>query len=89
MLDRLNMLFLRRKRAGEIGVVFNRAANFDLPTTINLDGKPMKLNLPKENGVKVAFIDLLLDDCYGCYKLSKSSSNVTRVLDIGANVELS
>ena len=47
-----------------------------------------QLRLPEENGVKVAFIDILLDDCYGCGALGKRFKTVKTVLDIGGNVGL-
>ena len=46
------------------------------------------VRLPEENGVKVAFIDLLLDDCYRCGELKHRGEDVKTVLDIGGNVGL-
>lgn len=59
-----------------------------LPESINMSGKVQHLYLPDEHGIKVAFVDLLLDDCYGCSALSKSGDPVNTILDIGANVGL-
>jgi len=69
-------------------VRFDRSAAFRLPDTIWLNGRTESLSLPDENGIKVAFIDLLLDDCYGCHVLRKRGEKVETVLDIGGNVGL-
>jgi FkbM family methyltransferase len=41
--------------------------------------------VPKENGVRVAFVDILLDDCYGLRRLENPPD---RIVDIGAHVGL-
>lgn len=67
---------------------FDRSATFCLPDGIWLNGRTERLNLPDENGIRVAFIDLLLDDCYGCHVLRKRGEKIETVLDIGGNVGL-
>jgi len=42
------------------------------------------LSLPEQSGVRTAFIDILLDDCYGLH----SAREVSTILDIGAHVGL-
>jgi len=44
-----------------------------------------EIRLFEDNGSKVAFIDILFDDCYGLRGLPKS---VQRILDIGAHAGL-
>ncbi len=86
MIDRFRRLFARRKRAKNIGVSFKRSANFKIPGTMFLAGKEVVLTVPDENGIKMAFIDLILDDCYGCRSLTMKREKISTILDIGANV---
>lgn len=85
MIERFLRLMQRRKRARNLGFIFDRAASFEFPPTISLNNDVIDLRLPTEQGVKVAFVELLLDDCY---QLSKIPSDLSTVLDIGANVGL-
>jgi FkbM family methyltransferase len=82
-IDRLRKLFVRRARAHRLGVRFRRAASFDLPDRIQLSGEWRSLSLPRETGVRVAFVDILLDDCYGLQQLKNPPR---RIVDIGAHV---
>lgn len=86
--NRIATLLRRRRAAATLKVKFDRSATFRLPDTIWLNGQTKRLSLPDENGVKVAFIDLLLDDCYGCHALRKRDCKIDTVLDIGGNVGL-
>jgi FkbM family methyltransferase len=88
IVQRISTLLNRRRVAAELGVTFRRSATFALPTTIRLGHHDALLNLPTENGVKTAFIDLLLDDCYGCKTLRDRRASVNTILDIGGNVGL-
>ena len=88
IIDRIATLLRRRKAAAEFKVRFDRSASFRLPNKIRINGEMYELNLPDENGVKVAFIDLLLDDCYGCRNLKRSGVKINTILDIGGNVGL-
>ncbi len=81
-------LFKRRQKAASLGFKFDRAANFTLPARIIINGNICKLHLPEEHGIKIAVIELLLDDCYGCFNIVKNNSPINTVLDIGANVGL-
>jgi len=85
LIRRLMRLLKRRKSAARLGISFDRCATFHLPDQIVINGTRHRLSLPNENGVWVAFIELLLDDCYGCRQISQP---VKTVLDIGANVGL-
>ena len=82
-IKRLFKLLKRKRMATKLGISFNRCSSFKLPCRIAINEKYHKLFLPDENGVKVAFIELLLDDCYGCRSLRQP---VDTVLDIGANI---
>jgi FkbM family methyltransferase len=81
-------LLNRRRAACQLGVLFQRSAAFRLPHAIRLNGRMQHVSLPEENGIKVAFIDILLDDCYGCRVLEQKCETVQTVLDIGGNVGL-
>lgn len=85
MFGRLLKLIERQKRAKKLGVKFNRCASFKLPDHLTIGGNNKIVKLPIEIGVNVAFIDILLDDCYGLETLSHP---IRKVLDIGANVGL-
>ena len=85
MINRLFGLLRRRSNARKLGFTFARAAAFELPATVSLLNESKELVLPSENGVKVAFVELLLDDCY---QLSKIPENISTIIDIGANVGL-
>ncbi len=85
VLQRLFSLIQRRKRAQKLGLKFQRAANFQIPNSLLINGDRKSVSLPIENGVKVAFVEILLDDCYGLEALHQPILNV---LDIGANVGL-
>ncbi len=76
---------MRRKAAARFGIKFDRSTHFHLPAEIVIRGDRHRLWLPDEHGIKIAFVELLLDDCYGCRRISKP---VKTILDIGANVGL-
>jgi FkbM family methyltransferase len=84
-MNRLFRLLLRRSRAHRLGVRFSRAAGFAIPRRIVVAGAERAIQLPEDNGSKLAFIDILLDDCYGLRRLPR---DVQRVLDIGAHAGL-
>ena len=85
ILERAGAWWRRRSRASELGFSFRLSRSFKLPKTIDLGGRSIHLHLPDEHGVKSAFVDLLLDDCYG---LDAGPRGIDRILDIGANVGL-
>lgn len=80
-------MWLRRRRASRrLGISFSRAAAFALPSTVLLGDREATLDLPAEAGVRTAFVELLLDDCY---RLRDSrAKRIGTVIDIGANVGL-
>ena len=50
-----------------------------------IHGRNYTVDFPDENGIRVAFIDILLDDCY---QLGRIKTPVKTIIDIGANVGL-
>lgn len=87
-LTRVTLLAQRRIAARKLGVPFSGSTSFVLPRKIRLSGHTVSIRLPTEIGVKVAFIELLLDDCYQLRRLIRLGEAITRVIDVGANVGL-
>lgn len=85
LVQRIFQLIARKRRAKAIGIQFQSAGKFKIPSELIVYGLKKNVNLPEEIGVKVAFIDIMLDDCYG---LEKASQPIRKVLDIGAHVGL-
>ncbi len=85
MFKRFVDLVARKNRAKKLGIEFQRAASFKMPNDMLINGDRKKVSLPLETGVEVAFVDILLDDCYGLENLPQS---IFKVLDIGAHVGL-
>ena len=78
--------YRRRKRAaGKLGFSFHRSRDFRTPSRVRLLGKDYDLHLPDDDGTRVAFLEILLDDCYALRDLPK---NIGSVLDIGAHAGL-
>jgi hypothetical protein len=83
---RLLKTFQRVARARKLGIQFIRQRSFilsNLPKSMMIKGKPYPLHTPPEHGVRAAFFEVLLDDCYG---LEELVDPIKTVLDIGANV---
>jgi FkbM family methyltransferase len=85
VLQRVLNLVKRKHRAKKLGLEYQRAAEFEIPNSLVINGDRKTVSLPQDYGVKVAFVEILLDDCYGLDDLSKPILNI---LDIGANVGL-
>jgi len=83
--ERLRHFLRKRMRARRLGVPLGRSANFRLPAQVRINGVRRPLTLPNQRGIRVAFMELLLADCYGLEKVPRP---VETVLDIGANVGL-
>lgn len=83
--SRLLILNHRKQSARRLGLNFHRAADFALPPEIQMDSHKVPLSLPDDVGTRTAFVDVLLDDCYG---LNHLPENLERVLDIGAHAGL-
>lgn len=82
---RMRTVMSRARRARRLGMTFRRAAGFTIPPSITVDGRPLRLHLPEESGTRNAFIEVLLDDCYGVEALH---NDVRSVADIGAHAGL-
>lgn len=85
VVQRVSNLVKRITRAKYLGINFQRAATFQIPSSLVINGTRKPLSLPQEQGAKIAFVDIFLDDCYGLEQLPQS---ILKVLDIGANVGL-
>ncbi len=86
-LERIRMLFRRRRSARVLNVPYSRGRDFRVPRSITLNGKAFPLELPEQQGTRVAFANIFLDDCYGLERYF-SAMPIRSVLDIGANVGL-
>ncbi len=85
-MKRIKLLLLRNIRARKYGIRYGRAKGYTMPTTLIMHDKKIKLYFPDENGVRVAFVDIFLDDCYGLTRLKQEK--IRTILDIGANIGL-
>ncbi len=85
MIRRILTLFKRRNRARRFGFSFERAAGFVPPREIRIAGERVTLSLPKDGGSAAAFVDVLLDDCYGLVGLP---NEIKTVLDAGCHAGL-
>ncbi|MES2460250.1 MAG: FkbM family methyltransferase [Armatimonadota bacterium] len=85
MFSRLKSFAEKRIRAHKWGINLVLSEGFQLPDKVVLNGKSVHLNLPKEQGVSVAFSEIVFADCYG---LSLAKGTINTVLDIGGNVGL-
>jgi hypothetical protein len=75
-------LWKRKQRARQLGVHFKRAAGFVLHAKIAFGIKQLDLSLPNDGGSRIAFIDVLLDDCY---RLEELPDDLQTVVDIGCH----
>jgi FkbM family methyltransferase len=85
VVQRFFNLIKRRNRAKELGLEYQRAADFQIPQSLLINGDRKTVSLPQDYGIKVAFVEILLDDCY---QLENLSQPILNILDIGANVGL-
>jgi FkbM family methyltransferase len=85
--ERTARLWRRQRAARRLGTRFRRAASFALPRTIRINGRDVALAVPDEYGQRIAFVELLLDDCYHLRQLA-GRAKIETVIDIGANVGL-
>ena len=78
-------LLRRARRARTLGTRFGGAASFGVPDRIVVAGKALLLHLPVDRGTRNAFIDIMLDDCYG---LERLPDDVATVVDVGCHAGL-
>lgn len=83
--NRISLLIERNWRAWQLGCSFGRSATFIVPKVISIAGASRPLSVPDDHGTKNAFIDVLLDDCYGLGGFPQSTKVI---VDIGAHVGL-
>ena len=73
----------KRVSAARLGVFFGRTTSFRLPSSVVIERERREVCFPNETGVRVAFLEVLVEDCYG---ISLVPRPVKTILDIGANV---
>src|SRR5882672_11151335 len=83
-IERVTQLLRRRRRARELGFTFRRTKAFALPSGLTIAGRHVRLDVPAERGARNAFLDVLLDDCYGLRRFEPNS--LETILDIGGHV---
>jgi FkbM family methyltransferase len=76
----------KRLRGLRYGLVVGRTVNLRLPRSILIGPHRLPIRLPDEEGVRLAFLEILLSDVYGLKRLGRNAFST--VLDIGANVGL-
>jgi FkbM family methyltransferase len=81
-LKRIYNLLRRRYRARRLGIEFRRGGSWVLPGEMFANGRRWAISAPHDNGTKMAFLDIFLDDCYGIELIGHP---VRTVLDIGAH----
>ena len=87
LVERMTRLWRRRRAAQRLGIRFHRAALFALPGTIRLNGRVVTIDVPNKQHQRVAFVELLLDDCYHLKSLARYAK-IRTVIDVGANIGL-
>lgn len=85
LLNKIKRLIKRRKNAIAFEVKFTRASKWKLPPTILIKGKFIDLFLINDKATNTSFIDIFLDDVYGCRFFKDHLSAVKSIVDIGAN----
>jgi hypothetical protein len=83
IISRVINLFRRSQQARKFGIQFTRTADWQLPKQVIINNELKSLNLPDDNGTRVAFLDIFLDDCYGINQRHVSQP-VETILDIGS-----
>ncbi len=89
------MIFLKKKISGlrkrlkclSYGILYLRNNEFHIPNTflINWRKRNLKFIDSQEGGFVYEFNEICLNDCYCLARLKKGISNVTSIVDIGAN----
>lgn len=76
------LLLRRRQAARRIGVPFTRSIHWKTPPHVLIHGALKDISAPSEPGTDLAFLDILIDDCYG---LRRAERPVERIVDIGGH----
>lgn len=85
VIKRIRQHLIRRHAAAALGFDFRSSASFRVPSHVRVMGTKKEVQIPADHGSKIAFIEVLLDDCYG---LRAFPDQIGAVLDIGAHVGL-
>lgn len=84
-LHRLKDYLKRKHNASQLGLSFNGVRRFQLPASLVLDNKTISLDLINDHSTMSAFIDVVLDDCYGLAFFRQRFPGIRTIIDIGAN----
>lgn len=85
IIDRVTGLLRRRQRARRFRVPYSRDRSWRTPQEIEIRGIRLPLHLPRDQGTRIAFKDIFLEDVYGLLSLKETPE---RILDIGAHAGL-
>ena len=75
----------RHKRAREFAVPYSRDRDWKTPKEIRIAGKIVRLSLPQDQGTRIAFKDIFLEDVYGLREILAPPKTI---LDVGAHAGL-
>lgn len=84
-LDKIRTLVKRKKNAKAFHITFTRASKWKQPARILIKNNFIDLMLINDAATNTAFIDIFLDDVYGCRFFKSHLNTVQSVIDIGAN----
>lgn len=85
VLNKIRRLVKRKKNAKAFKIKFTRASKWKLPATILIKNKLIDLSLINDVATNTSFIDIFLDDVYGCRFFKNHFHTVKSIIDIGAN----
>jgi FkbM family methyltransferase len=85
ILNKIRRLIKRKKNAQAFKIEFTRASKWKLPTTVLIKNKFIDLSLINDSATNTSFIDIFLDDVYGCGFFKNHLPAVKSIIDIGAN----
>lgn len=84
-IQRLKWYLSAQRRARQFGFRFVRRKSFDVPCVFRVGDRRVAVVCPPENGTRVDFINVFLDDTYRLERIASMDSNVDVIVDIGSN----
>ena len=75
----------RSARAYRLGVPYSRDKYWKTPTTLRWNSTRVRISLPNDEGTRIAFKDIFLEDVYGIHQIK---SPIKTVIDVGAHAGL-
>lgn len=85
LLNRFKGLLRRRQRAKRMGFAYSRDRLWETPQEMRIAGRMVELSLPNDQGTRIAFRDIFLEDVYG---LLTFGDKPRKILDIGGHAGL-